>query len=193
MADSVADARQEVENARRAAAAELDQLGPAVREAADIPAKIRRNPLKSAGLLGGATFLAVGGPRRLLKAGERRFLPSRANRVPSLLPRDIERTLGRLGEPDEERARAHLERDFRAYLEKHHPDELPNARRSFWKTYDLIIGIVGGVATRELLKRFMTAPKEAEAEGARHEAEAKEQEAEAARHEREARGHQRSA
>lgn len=179
MADSLADARQEVANARGAASAELDELGASAREAVNIPAKIKRNPIRSAGLLGGAAFLAVGGPKRLIKSAERRFFPSRADRLKSVLPDEVARTVGKLGD-DADAVRAHLERDFMTYLERRHPEEVPSGRRSFWKTYDTVVGIVGAAAAREMLKRFMTAPKEAEAEGAK-------QEAEEARHEAKAR------
>jgi hypothetical protein len=180
MAESVADARREVVNARQAASAELDELGRAGREAVNIPAKIKRNPVRSAGLLGGAAFLAVGGPKRVIKAAERRFFPSRAERVKSVLPDQVARTVNKLGS-DADTVRAHLERDFMTYLEKRHPEEVPSGRRSFWKTYDTVVGIVGAAAAREMLKRFMTAPKEAEAESAKHEAEEARHEADARR------------
>lgn len=157
MAESVADARQEVVNARRAAASELDELGPAFRGAVDIPAKVRRNPVKTAGLAGGAVFLAVGGPRRVAKAVERRFFPSRAQKVQSVLPDEVARAVNKLGD-DADAVRAHLERDFVSYIEKRHPEEHPTGRREFWKTYDLILGTFGGVALRELLRRLMAQP-----------------------------------
>lgn len=183
MADTVADARQEVVNARQAASAELDELGGAAREAVNIPAKIKRNPVRSVGLLGGAAFLAVGGPRRLIKHAEQRFFPTRAQRVKSVLPDDVARVVNKLGD-DADAVRSHLERDFMSYLEKRHPEEVPSGRRSFWKTYDTVISIVGAAAAREMLKRFMTTSKEAEAEGAKHEAEEAKHDAEARRQRR---------
>lgn len=178
MADSVADARQEVINARRAANAELDELGSSAREAVNIPAKIKRNPVKAAGLLGGAAFLAVGGPKRLLRRAEKRVLPRR--RVQRLVPEEIEKAVAHLPEEQRDEVMAHIERDFKTYLQRAHVREQPSARRSFWGTYDTFVAIFGAAAARELLKRFMTAPKEAEAEGAEHEAKAAEKEAEAA-------------
>ena len=160
MADATADARQEVANARRAVEAELDQLGTTTRAALDIPAKVRRNPVKTLGLAGGAGFLFVGGPRRLVKAAEQRFFPARANRPPTLLPKDVDKTLDRLPAGDREQVRAHLERDFATYLKESHPDEQPDARQSFWKTYDTVFGIVGARAAKELAKRLFEAPKD---------------------------------
>ena len=77
MAQSAAEARQQVEEARRGVERELDNLGESARAAVDIPAKVRRNPVKTAGLAGGAAFLILGGPKRLAKATERRFFPKR--------------------------------------------------------------------------------------------------------------------
>lgn len=157
MADSVAEARQEVELARRAIESELDDLGASARAAVDIPAKIRRNPVRTVGLGAGAAFLLLGGPRRVMKAAEGRLFPRR--RPKRLLPKDIDKTVDRLGVEDPEAVKAHLERDFAAYLQREHARDEPNARQSLWRTYDLLLGSVGAVATRELVKRFFDVPQ----------------------------------
>ncbi|HUG47767.1 MAG TPA: hypothetical protein VMP67_05080 [Candidatus Limnocylindria bacterium] len=159
MADATADARQELERARRRAESELDELGLATRSALDIPAKIRRNPLKTAGLAGGAAFLAVGGPKRVIRAAERRVFPKRRDRLESILPKDVARVVDRLGD-DAERVRANLEQDFMHYLERKHPEEAPNAQRSFWRTYDILAGSLGTLAARTLAKRLFEAPSD---------------------------------
>jgi len=161
MADTTAEARQELENARRAAEAELDELGAATRAALDVPAKVRRNPLKAAGLAGGAAFLAVGGPKRVVRAAERRLLPSRRERLESVLPANVARVVERMGE-NAEQVRAQLERDFMHYLERRHPEETPNARRSLWRTYDIFVGPLGGLAARAMAKRLFEAPPDRE-------------------------------
>ena len=158
MAQSPADARQEVANARLGVEQELDNLASAGRAAVDIPAKIRRNPAKTAGLAGGAAFLLLGGPRRVARSAERRFFPRRASRVPSVLPADIEETINRL-EPDQrDLVRGHLESDFNSYLRREHAEEPANARRSVWKTYDLLLASVGSAAAREMVKRLFQVP-----------------------------------
>ena len=172
MADATAQARQELVEARRKAAAELDALGSSTRAALDIPAKIRRHPVETVGVLGGTAFLVLGGPKRLARAAERRFFPERANRPPTLLPKDVDKTLKRLPEEDREQVRAHLERDFAAYLKKEHVADPPTARHSFWKTYDLLLGVVGGAATRELVKRALAVPAEARVEQAQEDSKA---------------------
>jgi hypothetical protein len=157
MAESTTEARREVEDARKALATEFDELGAATRSALDIPAKIRRNPVKTAGIAGGAAFLAVGGPKRLIRAAERRFFPTRRDRLESVLPKDVARAVDRMG-GNAETVRANLERDFMHYLEKRHPEEAPNARRSLWRTYDILVGALGGRAAMELAKRLFEAP-----------------------------------
>ncbi|MDP8905696.1 MAG: hypothetical protein M3N29_10385 [Chloroflexota bacterium] len=181
VAESVAEARQEVELARRAVESELDSLGDSARSAFDIPAKVRRNPARTVGLGAGAAFLLLGGPKRVLKAAEGRVLPRRRPR--RLLPKEIDRTLDRMPEEEQEELRAHLERDFASYLEREHVKEQPNARRSFWATYDTLVGILGAAAARELVKRFFAAPKEGAAEAAQQEAKAAQEEAKAAEQE----------
>lgn len=154
--ESVAAARQEVANARLATEAELDQMGTAVRAAVDIPTKVKRDPLRYGALGAGAAFLLVGGPKKALRAVEKRVFPRRHER--RLTPKEIERTIDRLPEEEREAVRAHLERDFAAYLQREHPDHAPNARHSLWRTYDLLVGIVGGAAAREMIKRFIDVP-----------------------------------
>ena len=163
--EPVADARQAVVDARTAVEKELDDLGLATRAAFDIPAKIRRNPVRTVGVGAGAAFLLLGGPKRVLKQVEHRVFPKRRYR--KLTPDEIDRAIDRLGEDDRENARAHIERDFASYLEKTHPREQPNARKSLWGTYDTLMGIVGTAAARELVKRFIDVPPEARQGGRR--------------------------
>jgi hypothetical protein len=169
MAETTTEARQELDNARRDAATELDRLSGSVRHALDIPGHFRRDPLRASALAGGAAFLLLGGPKRVLRAAEKRVLPRRRPRA--LLPNEIEQSLRHLPEEDREAARAHIERDFAAYLRREHPKEQPNARKSFWATYDVFLGILGAAAARELLKKFFSAEEEAEAEVAQKRAE----------------------
>jgi hypothetical protein len=172
MAQATAQARQQVADARRDAAAELDTLGSSTRAALDFPTKIKKHPVETVGALGGATFLVLGGPKRIAKAAERRFFPERADRPPTLLPKDVDKTLKRLPEEDREHVRAHLERDFAAYLQKEHAKDAASGRQSLWKTYDLLLGLIGGAATREFLKRALSVPAEARVEQAQEDSKA---------------------
>ena len=172
MAQTTAEAQQELAAARRNVATELDQLGRSARAAVDIPAKIRRNPVRTVGLAGGAAFLLLGGPKRVAKAAEARWFPKRAERRQRALPRNVQATLARLEPEEREKVEPHLERDFAAYLNKEHPKEPANARQSLWKTYDLLLGVVGVAAARELAKKLFEIPKEVRAEQIKEEGEA---------------------
>ena len=89
MGTSTKEAHQQVIAARKAFAGELDELNAATRSALDIPAKVRKHPLETAGLAGGAAFLAVGGPKRVLKAVGRRVRPTRKQRFKGVLPDEV--------------------------------------------------------------------------------------------------------
>ncbi|MEP7361533.1 MAG: hypothetical protein ABI744_08135 [Chloroflexota bacterium] len=157
-APRVADALAGVKTARANVATELDNMNTSVRAAVDIPAKIRSNPVPTLGAAGGAAFLLVGGPRRVAQSVEKRLFPKRYSAPPKVLPRDIEKSIDRLPEQDREKVRAHLERDFAAYLRDEHAKDPPNARNSAWKTYELVLGTVGARAARELVKRLFEVP-----------------------------------
>jgi hypothetical protein len=159
-AAQVVAARKGVEAARAGVETELDELSSAARAAVDIPAKIKRNPVPTVGVATGAAFLLLGGPKRVARGVEKRLFPKRYTRPPRVLPKDIDRSLDRLPEEDRELVRAHLERDFAAYLREEHAKDPPNARTSAWKTYNLLLGTVGARAARELVKRLFEVPPE---------------------------------
>ncbi len=164
MAQSSAEARQEVENARKGVEKELDDLTQATRDALDIPAKVRRNPVRTVGLAGGAAFLLLGGPKRVARAAEKKFLPQRVYKRDRSLPKNVQATIDKLEPEQRELVEAHLERDFAAYMNKEHPAEPANARQSLWKTYDVLVTIVGAAAARELVKKLFEVPQEVEVE-----------------------------
>jgi hypothetical protein len=110
-------ARDRVVAARSALGEELENLEAAARTAVDIPAKIRRNPVKTGAVAGGAAFLALGGPRRIFRAGKRAVTGEPAPMPKSMLPDEIEKTLRKLGD-DGEKVRGALERDFAAYAKQ---------------------------------------------------------------------------
>jgi hypothetical protein len=107
-------ARDRVLAARASLGEELETLEASVREAIDVPAKIRRSPAKFAAVAGGAAFVAVGGPRRVLRRGKRAVFGAPSPLPDSMLPEEIEKSLRALGE-DGDKVRGALERDFAAY------------------------------------------------------------------------------
>jgi hypothetical protein len=110
-------ARDRVLAARAALGEELETLEASARAAVDVPAKIRRNPVRTAAIAGGVGFLALGGPRRLFRAG-RRALRGEPEPMPkSMLPDEVEKTLRKFGD-DGAKVRGALERDFAAYAKQ---------------------------------------------------------------------------
>jgi hypothetical protein len=114
-------ARDRVLAAREAFGAELESLEASARTAVDIPAKVKRNPGKTAAFAGGAAFLALGGPRRVFRAGKRAVTGEPDPLPDSMLPKEIEKALKNLGD-DGAKVRGALERDFAAYAKQRQKD-----------------------------------------------------------------------
>ena len=116
---------------------ELVQLEASARAAVDIPAKIRRNPVKAAGLAAGAGFVVVGGPKRLFRRARAAVFGPPEPLPKSMLPKEIDKALGKLG-TDGDRVRGTIEREFAAYLDEKAPErqkrDLPGAVASLLTT-----------------------------------------------------------
>ena len=115
MGEGTSVARAEVLAAREALDEELVRLEASVRAAVDIPAKIKRNPVKAAGLAGGAAFVVLGGPRRVLRGARHAVFGRPAPLPESMLPEEIDASLRKLGE-DGDKVRGLLEHEFASYL-----------------------------------------------------------------------------
>ena len=99
---------------------ELERLEAAARAALDVKAKIKRNPARVAGAAAGVGFVAIGGPRRVLR-GARNAVFGKPDPLPeSMLPEEIEKALKALGQ-DGAKVRGALERDFASYVAKTEP------------------------------------------------------------------------
>ena len=134
-------ARQEVLRAREELLEEFVRLGAAGRAAIDVKAKVQRSPAMAAAAVGGATFLAVGGPKRIVR-GIRRVVRGPAPAYPkSMLPDEIERVVRSLG-GDGDKVRGALERDFAAYA-----TAKKKADRSFWRSA-LFLGFIVPVGSQ---------------------------------------------
>jgi hypothetical protein len=110
-------ARDRVLAAREAFDREYQGLTASTREAIDIPARIRRNPAKVAAVAGGAAFLLMRGPQRVVRGTRRMLLGAPAPLPEAMLPDEIEKTLKSLGS-DGDKVRGALERDFADYARK---------------------------------------------------------------------------
>jgi hypothetical protein len=111
-------ARAAVVAARSDLDGELGRLEAAGRAAADIPARVRREPAKTVGLAAGAAFLLGGGPGRVARRIRRVIRGPEADLPKSMLPDEVEKTLRKMGS-DGDKVRGTLEREFAKYLEEH--------------------------------------------------------------------------
>jgi len=114
--EGTSDARAQVLAAREVLDEELARLEASARAAVDIPAKVRRNPVKAAGVAAGVGFVAVGGPRRLFRRAKRAVMGPEEPLPETMLPDEIEKALKRLGS-DGVRVRGLLEHEFADYLQ----------------------------------------------------------------------------
>ena len=154
----VRDAMAGLEAARAELSGSLDQLADATQSALDVPAKIRRNPVKTAALVGGTGFLLVGGPRRVARMVGRRIFPRRPDPHAGILPPEIEKVLKDSGVAKDPDVRRALNKDFAEYLKskgKYEPE--PNAAASFWRTFDRVAGPLGTAGARVMVQRLMEA------------------------------------
>ena len=103
--------------ARADLAEEVDRLEAAGRAAVDIPAKVKANPAKAAGVAAGGAFLALGGPKRLFRRAKRAVTGKDDDLPSELLPKEVEKALKKLG-TDGRAVRGTLEREFANYLDE---------------------------------------------------------------------------
>jgi len=115
---------------------QIDRLEAAGRAAVDIPAKVRQNPAKAAGVAAGGAFLALGGPKRLFRRAKRAVTGKEEELPSERLPKEVEKTLRKLG-TDGKAVRGTLEREFASYL-----DDRAKARKKE--------GVVAGVTALAL-------------------------------------------
>lgn len=145
MGEGKESARAQVLAARALLDEELVRLEASARAAVDIPAKVRRNPGKTAGVAAGAGFVLFGGPKRVLR-GARNAIFGKPDPLPtSMLPDEVERAVKELG-TDGARVRGTLEREFAAFLEERAPER--KGRNLGGVLTGLFASIAGPVAKR---------------------------------------------
>ena len=148
-------ARAEVLAARNELDAEFGRLGGATREAVDIPAKIRRAPLKSAAYAGGAAFLVLGGPRRVIRRARRSIFGVPDPLPESMLPDEVERAVRALGS-DGNAVRGALERSFAEYLDKRGSFAGRDVRTASSEAASTVIRFAGRAIGLQLVRRLVT-------------------------------------
>jgi hypothetical protein len=156
LADPVtAAALADVLAARAALGDELIRLEASARAAIDVKAKVRRNPGKTAAVVGGTAFVVAGGPRRVLRAARRRVFGAPDPLPPSLLPDQVDKAVRALGD-DGEKVRGALEREFAAFVDTKRKGESQFTRRVL-----LTAGVpLASEVSRMLLKRLFAGSAE---------------------------------
>jgi hypothetical protein len=139
-------ARAEVLAARAGLDEELVRLEASGRAAVDIPARLRREPAKVLGTAGGAAFLLLGGPKRVFKGVRRAILGPKADMPKSMLPKEIDQELRKMGD-DGERVRRKLEKEFANYL-----DENAEARKE--RDLGATTAVLLGGVLKPVVQRF---------------------------------------
>jgi hypothetical protein len=115
-APAVVAAREALLASRQGLDDELVLLEASARAAVDIRAKVKKHPVKAAGIAAGAGFIAVGGPKRLFKRAKRAVMGPEEPLPKQMLPKEIESSLKKLG-TDGDRVRGLVEREFVRYLD----------------------------------------------------------------------------
>jgi hypothetical protein len=160
-------ARSEVLAARAGLDEELVRLEASGRAAVDIPARLKREPAKVLGTAGGAAFLLLGGPKRVLKGVRQAIFGPQSDLPKSMLPPEVEKTLKKLG-PDGEKVRGTLEREFAEYLDEKAPQR---RERDLGGTAAVLLGGVLKPVTerlgRQLAERALNPDGASFAEGLR--------------------------
>jgi hypothetical protein len=143
-------ARARVLAARGQLEDEVARLEAAGRAAVDIPAKVRREPAKTAGLAAGAAFLVAGGPRRVVRRVRRAIQGPEADMPKSMLPKEVDRELKKLGR-DGDKVRGTIEREFAKYLDEHREER---ESRDLGAVTALLLSQVARPLTRRAAQRF---------------------------------------
>ena len=133
MGEATESARASVVASRARLDDEIVRLEVSARAAVDVKAKVKKHPVKAAGVVAGAGFLAVGGPKKVLR-GVRNAIFGKPDPLPkSMLPDEIEAAVSALG-TDGAKVRGKLEREFGRYLRETAPQS---------KDRDLLAVLVG--------------------------------------------------
>ena len=120
MGEATESARAQVVASRGRLDDEIVRLEASARAAVDVKAKVKKHPVKAAGVVAGAGFLAVGGPKRVFR-GVKHAIFGKPDPLPkSLLPDEIEAAVTALG-TDGAKVRGKLEREFGRYLRETAP------------------------------------------------------------------------
>lgn len=162
-------ARAEVTAAREGLVDETEALRGSAFEAVNLPARAREEPVRYGAIVAGSLFLALGGPRRLLRRARRAVFGAPAPK--SLLPEEIERAVEGLGR-DSETVKRHLEREFADYLEERQAEREKTAlSATLLALAGTAVNTAASQAGKRIIEEFLAARDESAPPAAANDAE----------------------
>ena len=173
MGETLAETRVEIDAQRAYIRETAERLRARVQRAVDIKAKVRENPLLVAGLVGGAVFLAAGGPVRVARLIRRRAGPKTGpEKAYDALPKPLQDLVDTVAErvgPRAAEARNALalqllaiggkpgeRRKFDKELAKELAEGPPGPTRAAWKAFEAGAAILSAALARKAVEKFLS-------------------------------------
>ena len=172
MGQTLAETRLGIDAQRAELQQTAERLRARVQRAFDVKAKVRENPLLVAGLVGGAVFLAVGGPVRVARLLRRRSAPTRAEKAYDALPKPLQDLVDTVADrvgPRAAEARNALalqllsiggkpgeRRKFNKELAKELAEGPPGPSRAAWKAFEAGAAILSAALARKAVEKFLS-------------------------------------
>jgi len=158
--------------------AELETTASGLRDALDLPRRLRQNPAQVIGIGAVAAFLIAGGPRRIARILRRRMAPHEAEKAYDALPASmrawVETLAGEAG-PSASRVRDELVDELRRWrrdpikdkkarreLAKQMVEGPPGPARTAWTAAETALTLVAAALARRAIERFLTDEPRAE-------------------------------
>ena len=173
MGETLAETRVEIAAQR----AELEATASGLREALDLPRRLRENPLQVIGIGAVAAFLVAGGPRRIARILRRRTAPHEAEKAYDALPSTMQAwvdTLAGEGGPSAKAVRDQLVEELRRWrrdpvkdrkarreLARQMVEGPPGPSRTAWTAAETALTLVAAALARKAIERFLTDEKRA--------------------------------
>jgi hypothetical protein len=164
------ETRVELEAQRARVRATAQRLEAATRHALDLPARIRENPIQTAAMVGGIAFLALGGPRRVVRKVRQTVRGSDAERAYAALPGSLRALIDSTapGRGDtRDQARRQLALALHAWREdpknRRRAERLasetlspPGPSRALWSVLEIAGTTAAGILARRAVSRWLT-------------------------------------
>jgi len=169
--ETLAETRVEIAAQR----AELEATASGLREALDLPRRLRENPLQVIGIGAVAAFLVAGGPRRIARVLRRQTAPHEAEKAYDALPSTMQAwvdTLAGEGGPSAKAVRDQLVEELRRWrrdpvkdrkarreLARQMVEGPPGPSRTAWTAAETALTLVAAALARKAIERFLTDEK----------------------------------